>query len=276
MNTYEELSGRLTRSAEALLAFYGRKLQTTLELLRAPPKVVAAEHVVFGRELQEHGLWGLRADRGLTAAERGDAAATFGTILSSLNRADDAETAQREEDALRAPHAPAPANVISMVDARRRRDFPRGQLIGPAAPRTLKRDCLIEASDSREIHKLAFEIHARGTRRIFLPFRDLDEATRLCFTQLLNLGPVTLFVPDLAALSLEEQRTLATLVDFHWEQRPLLKVGTRRPLAELRAHPGVDPALLKSLARAHIQLFGTMSRLQDLEPWLDALEREDA
>ena len=135
---------------------------------------------------------------------------------------------------------------------------------------------MIEASDSREIHKLAFEIHSRGQRRIFLPYKDLDETTRFCFTSLLNLGQVTLFVPDILALVDEEQRALATLVDFYWDIRPLIVVGTRRPIAELRAHPGVNPELLKALARAHIQLFGTMSRLQDLEPWLDELEREDA
>lgn len=277
MNTNDEHASRLNRSVDALLAFYGRKLQTRLDLLKAPPKVVAAEHVVFGRDLQSHGFWGLRADRGLTADERGDAAATFKTILSSIGRLDTGPTPEvRFEAALMAAHGAMPTNVISMVEARRKKQFPAGFLVGPAAPRTLKRDCLIEASDAREIHKLAFEIHSRGTRTIFLPFADLDDATRVCFTSLLNLGQVTLFVPDLLALADDEQTALATLMDFYWDIRPLIAVGTRRPIAELRAHPGVNPVLLKALQRAHIQLFGTMNRLQDLEPWLVELEREDA
>ncbi len=74
---------------------------------------------------------------------------------------------------------------------------------------------------------------------------------------------------------MDEQIALRTLVDFYWEIRPLVIAGTRRPLAELRAHPGVDGELLEVLARSHVRFFGTLSRDHDLTSYLEQLEDED-
>ena len=275
MQTNEQMVSRLTKSARALVAFFSRQLQSEVTLLATPPAVIGPEHVVFQNSLNELGFWGLRAGRAISSEDRGEIAATFASILGGETRTEAQLTTDRLTTTVVNSTQGLASNVISMTVARRRRQFPVGEVVGPAAKRVFKRDCLIECPDVRETHKLAFELHARGSRFAFIPFADLEPKTRVCFTSLLNLGPVTLFVPDLLALTMPEQAALHTLVDFYFEIRPLVIAGTRRPLSELRAHPGVDPGLLEILARSHLRFFGTLSKDHDLTSYLDQLEDED-
>ena len=276
MNDLDARFAKTHSSARALVAFFGQQFATELTLVFAAPDVIEPEHVCFPAGLQERGLWGLRTGRPLSVEDRVELTATFAGVLGatpiSFARPPDL---MRLEAKMELARETAAANVISLTAARRRRQFPVGEVVGPAAKRLLKRDCLIEAPDQREIHKLAFELHARGTRVAFIPYADLTRDVRTCFTSLLNLGDITLFVPDLLALDLAEQRTLSTLTDFYWNVRPLVMFGTRRPLGELRAHPGVDAGLLRILTRSHVRFEGLMSRDRDLDPFLSKLEVED-
>lgn len=234
----------MLRSARALKAFFEQKLNIELELLTDAPAAAGSLYVPLDTP---GGLWGLRASVELNSADREEIFSAFKTVLGGVAYLDQR---RGELSRLEATLEEQPTNVIPF---RRVSSVPARTPVNDARY-ILKLDCLIEAKYLSEIHKMATELHAQSSRYAFLDFRDLERDSRLRIPDLLSLGAVNLFVPDLLHLSMHEQEVLKDLMWIDSQQRPILMVGTTLPYAELRSVAGVHLEFLALLSRAYIKL----------------------
>jgi hypothetical protein len=112
--------------------------------------------------------------------------------------------------------------------------------------------CSIEGSTFDDIRKLATEIHEYSGRSAFVYFSDLMITMP---RELLELGPVTLFIPDLAELNIAEQKLLAQYLCVRpGLDRPQIVAGTLTPLNDLRASGTVLRSLTEELGRCVLRL----------------------
>ena len=118
----------------------------------------------------------------------------------------------------------------------------------------LRLDCLIEGKNISEIHKMALELHSHSRRYAFMEFQSLSPSARQNFEELMSLGGISLFVPDILKLSAAEQSALQQLVEQDTIHRPLLMAGSTMPYFELRCEERINIDLLLSLSRAYIRL----------------------
>lgn len=243
---------RLLRSARALKAFFENKLKTRFEFLTEAPKPSLDGDLEFNWALSQAGVWGLRPDRMLSPSDRQEVAATFETILGAIDDMKSrGEGLARLENRLQTAMEETPSNVIPL-----RRTQGRGSEMNlPKRKRwTLRLDCLIEGADPLEIHKMASELHDQSSRYAFVNYQDLDKNERLMPSELLELGAITLFVPNVLELSRSEQQVLKYIASLATEERPLMMVGSLLPYAELLSEPRVDSEFLGLLVRAYIKL----------------------
>src|SRR5262249_4569046 len=127
----------------------------------------------------------------------------------------------------------------------------------------LRMDCLIESQVASDIHKMAFELHSRSRRFAFVQYADLDRTSRLNLSELIAMGEVSLFVPDILQLAIDEQKVLAQLAVLESEGRPLLMVGARRAYSDLRAEAAIFLEFLMLLARAYIKMTRPFSEYKE-------------
>jgi hypothetical protein len=269
MSYIPEDQGRMLKSARALKVYFENKLKTPLELLSEEPSAREPGDVAFDDSMRAIGLWGLRSQKPLEDRQVSEVLEMFHAILGALRSLEeqrqDLESLQRE---MEKTYSGLPSNVIPM----RRRESPQGHAAGPRW--TIRRDCLVEAKSIGEAHKMATELHAHSFRYAFLEFRDLDSKQRQWIPDLLGLGCLTIFVPDLLQLSLHEQKVLLELTGFNSENRPLLMVGTTLPYAELRSTPGVHLDFLAEISRVYIKLTRPFQEYKDqglIHYFLDSL-----
>lgn len=246
-------SSRIMRSAKLLSAFFEHKLQTQLELLTEAPAEPVIEGMQFDLRLASIGIWGIRSGIPLGEKLQSEISATFHGLLGAM---DDMEVARdaliRLEDRLQAAMSDLPSNVIPL---RRPTGAPFKGISSVRDKRWILRlDCLIESPDPEDIHKMALELHSQSQRVGFLEYSSLDRTTRLNLSELLQLGSVTLFVPNILDLFLDEQRVLVDLVQQNSTFRPLLMVGAPIPYSDLRSEPQINLDLLALLSRAYIKL----------------------
>ena len=261
--------GRIYKSAKALKAFFEQKLNTTLELLATKPEPIGDGDVQFSLAMSQYGLWGVRAPQPLAATESVEIYDTFQTILGNIARMEERRTElERIEQLLE----DMPSNVIQM---RRRGSL---KAVAPEQEKRwmLRLDCLIESNHVSEIHKMALELHSHSARYAFLEYRDLNSDQRKFLPELLALGAISLFVPDILLLSADEQVVLRQLMAVETLNRPLLMVGTNLPFAELRRVAGVDLEFLALLSRAYIKLTRPFSEYKQqglIHYFLDSLSQ---
>jgi len=265
MTSELETRGRVLRSARALKAFFEQKLNIELELLADPPESTGTLHVPLDARVD--GLWGLRASSELTGEAREEIFSAFQTVLGGVAHLDQrrAELRRAETTILEMPENVIPFRRTPTVPARTPVNDQRY---------ILKLDCLIEAKYLSEIHKMATELHTQSSRYAFLDIRDLDPAARTRLPDLLSLGAVNLFVPDVLHLSMREQEVLKDLMWIDSQQRPLLMVGTTMPYSDLRSVAGVHLEFLALLSRAYIKLtkpFQEYKRQNLIHYFLDSL-----
>jgi hypothetical protein len=139
---------------------------------------------------------------------------------------------------------------------------------------TLRLDCLIEGAFVSEIHKLALELHGQSHRYVFMEYRDLSQEARENVDELLSLGGISLFVPNILDLDPRAQSVLLELTSHNTLHRPLLMVGSTLPYADLRGEAGVNPDLLALLSRAYIKLTRPVSEYKQqglINYFLDSL-----
>jgi hypothetical protein len=217
-NTTEQ--GRLLRSAEELKAYFEEKIK------KSP---LAKERTVSVREALE------------------------GLLLSAKEMESNRDSLDHLQARLGTIQEGLPSNVIQMRVPRRIQQ-PSAYSKVDDKRWILRLDCLIESKYVSEIHKMAMELHSQSRRYAFIEFRDIDKKSRHSLPDLLAMGAISLFVPCILDLHLEEQKLLRELMEVESLQRPLLMVGSTLPYSQLRGESGVDMDFLNQLSRAYIKL----------------------
>jgi hypothetical protein len=96
------------------------------------------------------------------------------------------------------------------------------------------------------VFKVAHQIHEIDKRWAFLPFENVKNEFKSLET-LRNLGNITVFVEDVLALSLEEQKLVAdykSMSSTENSNEPLIIVGSQLDLKELASHPSISSEML--------------------------------
>lgn len=109
--------------------------------------------------------------------------------------------------------------------------------------------CLIEGSTADERKKLAFEIHSRSRKAIFV---DLENLECIWNSDLLGLEDSTLFIPEIRDLSVDQQSRLLAL--FKLISHPLVIAATESHFGALKEDQRVSRELLLRIAQAHFRL----------------------
>lgn len=256
MNEMVTVQDRWLRSAHALLAYYERKFKIPLTLLTQEPDVQDLFHKVLPQSLRSMGLWGVAADRELLEAEFNEISTTLMMVLGDLSELKKRSSGlEHMRSALELKlRQSVEKNVIPLASFR---NIIKAKNPYPDIEKQswrLRQDCLIDAKDRDEVHKMAFELYTHDSRYAFLEYEILDAGKRNDLSELLQLGSVILFIPSVFALSLNEQVILNTLIELNTLNRPLLMVGTNRSCADLRLEPRIFYPLVENLARAYIKL----------------------
>jgi len=108
---------------------------------------------------------------------------------------------------------------------------------------------LLQSQDQEDIFKMALEIHTRSGRYAFLPLRDLSPDVFSSAAMFKNLGPISVFLPEVTTLTKEQQ---ATLLAYYRGPRdkdcPQIIAGTALSVAQLKQDGRVLPDLLQYLS----------------------------
>lgn len=96
------------------------------------------------------------------------------------------------------------------------------------------------------VFKVAHQIHELDSRWAFLPYENVKNEFRSLQT-IRNLGNITVFIEDVLALSLEEQKLIADykgISSSRSSDEPLIVIGSQADLKDLAAHPGIVSEML--------------------------------
>jgi hypothetical protein len=124
--------------------------------------------------------------------------------------------------------------------------------LSPRRPLGFALASLIEGSSHGELKAAALELHELSGRYAFLFLSDLEWETA---AELKELGPVTLYIPDVTKLNAQEQAQLAAYLNtVPSVMQPQLIVGTLKPLAELRDDEALAADLIRHLSTFHMRI----------------------
>jgi hypothetical protein len=135
-------------------------------------------------------------------------AQTMQSHSDSLKRLEDKYLLALQEDSTKIVNFRPPEKIGMPVPAARDRRW------------ILKVPCLIESTSYGELFRMAFELHMRSARTIFLSWRDLDPGGRMNPLSLLELQSATIFVPDVTNLQLAEQSSILSVIRHLGEDKP--------------------------------------------------------
>ena len=265
---------RLIRSARVLKAYFEHKLKLKLELLTEAPAETLIDGMQFDLQIGGWGIWGLRSSGPLPEKTQSEISAAFHGLLGGL---DVMEKRAHDLSVLEAKYRTAledlPSNVIPL---RRPAPAPRPRVFYSARDRRwiLKQDCLIESKSADDIQKMALELHSHSQRVAFVHYNDLEQNVRLNLSELINVGEVTLFVPNIVELKKPEQEVLRKMIETDPDERPLVIAGANMNYSELRTEPAIDLQFLLLLSRAYIKLTRPFSEYKEqglIHYFLDSL-----
>jgi hypothetical protein len=161
--------------------------------------------------------------------------------LASLKRLEDKYilALQEEQD-----------KVLSIQAANRRSGPSR-----PAARRfPLRVPCLIEAQSHGEIFRLAFELHLRSSKSVFLSWRDIDPSSRSKNRSIKELTACTIFIPDVTLVPLTEQKAIADVIADEEEEKPHFMGGTTMTYPRLKQTPGLLEEFIDGMSQAYLKV----------------------
>lgn len=266
-------ASRAIRSARVLKAYFEHKLKISLELLTEAPSEPLSEGMQFDLHVGSWGIWGLKSSEALPEKVQSEISASFHSLFSAI---DSSEKRQYDlavlQDRFERATQELPSNVIPMFKARPKQARVFAKIRDSRW--VLRQDCLIEAKEVQEIHKMASELHEHSQRYAFIHLADLERETRLNLSELISLGSISLFIPDIMRLSVQEQEVLKQLASLPSEDRPLLMVGASTSYSELRTEPAIHLEFLLLLSRAYIKLTRPFSEYRDqglIHYFLDSL-----
>lgn len=263
---------RLLKSVRIIKAFYESKLESPLELLNQAPSPITEGDLAFTGLVTSYGLWGFRSVKPLSAELRQEMREMCESLLGGLEALESKrEQLERMQSQLeQALNGTTPDNVISL----RRRSLVSRPSFSSSRRFTLKRDCFMEGSNLDEIRKMATELHSQGSRIAFIDYSTLEIPIRQSISQLLGMGAITLFVPNILDLSLYEQEILRHVILQDTSQRPLFMVGSPLSYSDLRTDNRIDPNFLALLAKTYVKLTRPFSEYREqglIQYFLDSL-----
>jgi len=266
-------SSRALRSARVLKAYFEHKLNLELELLMEAPSEPLNEGMQFDLNVGSWGIWGLKSSAPLSDKMQSEISASFHSLLGAI---DSSEKRQFELSRLQELYEKTTANLPENVIPLHRTKTTRIPAHSPKRKKSwmLKQDCLIESKAVLDIHKMALELHDNASRPVFFNYHDLDKDVRLNLSELISLGAVNLFVPNILELSHQEQDVLRQLGNVPSDNRPLLMVGASTSFSQLRTEPAIHLDFLLHLSRAYIKLTRPFSDYRDqglIHYFLDSL-----
>jgi hypothetical protein len=123
--------------------------------------------------------------------------------------------------------------------------------------------CLIESRSQLDIFKMALEIHNYSGRYAFLPAKDLSQDVWEDFDQLQKLGPASIYIEEIADLSLERQEFIYNFLRSRVRKSsPQIIVGTTRTFAELRANPAINKSFLDQITVGYLHMSHSFATYQ--------------
>jgi hypothetical protein len=118
----------------------------------------------------------------------------------------------------------------------------------------LKAPCLIESPTYGELFRMAFELHLKSARSIFLSWHDIDPGSRQKPEVLLELVSCTIFIPDITRISLFEQESLLKVLLSPADEKPLVMAGTHVPFSDLQTLSMMNKDFLNEVSQAYLKL----------------------
>lgn len=118
----------------------------------------------------------------------------------------------------------------------------------------LKVPCIIEATSDAEIFRMAFELHIKGSKSIFLSWHDIDPAGRQNPQTLLELAGCTIFIPNVADLQAPERAAILRVLRQEAADKPHIMAGTRVSYSELIRVSGEHSEFIDALSQAYLKL----------------------
>lgn len=162
------------------------------------------------------------------------------------------------------------ANILNLDEARRKRleSSPSRPLYVHKTGRNFRAPCLIESMLFRDIHKLALEIHDNSNSIAFLQVHDVN-------FDFSNLNRVTLFIPDICVLNVDQQqKILALMMSRDVKNGPHIIGGTTLPYSELKMLDHLNKDFLHKFSAVYIRMtkpFEEYRRLDVLPYIFDSL-----
>ncbi len=133
----------------------------------------------------------------------------------------------------------------------------------------------IEALDPEDIFKMAVEIHTRSERYAFVSIQDVNPDVFVKIESIQALGEMTVFIPDVAALTPQQQQQVACYYDGVRDKTgPQFIAGTTENFAKLKADPNMNTEFLSYLMIGYLRLrkpFRDYKRENILEFFFDSL-----
>ena len=118
----------------------------------------------------------------------------------------------------------------------------------------LKSPCLIESHSYGELFRMAFELHLRSARSIFLSWQDIDPGSRQKPKVILELISCTIFIPDITKISTYEQESILRVLQASADDKPMIMAGTHSPYADLQANSSLNKDFLNEISHAYLKL----------------------
>lgn len=122
----------------------------------------------------------------------------------------------------------------------------------PKTPLGFSVPLLISGQSEIEIFKMALELHELSGRFAFVHLKDIDLSDQ---RELLNLGPITIFIPNIENLDLDLQQKISTyLSSFPSVLNPQIIVGSLLASQQLASRASIDRRLLSKLQSCHLKM----------------------
>jgi DNA-binding NtrC family response regulator len=129
---------------------------------------------------------------------------------------------------------------------------------------------LLEGKSGIPFKEIAFDIHQKSGRSSFISWNDLDARQITKSSDIAELGPITIFIGNLAELASEQQTVLDDYVlnvmdDF----TPRIMASIQSPLSELVEKGAIKSTLGFYFSKVHLRIPALVDRKEDILELVD-------
>jgi DNA-binding protein Fis len=129
---------------------------------------------------------------------------------------------------------------------------------------------LIEGRPGIPFKEIALDIHERSGRSSFISWDDLDSTKVTKSTDLTELGPITIYIPNLAQLTPGEQAVLDQyILEGMGESTPRIMASVQSPLMDLVEKGQVRSTLAFYFSKVHLKIPPLVERKEDILELVD-------